>query len=93
MDAQYSHAHDAVTIVDRLPLLLMIGCSIVFGIFPGHFYDVIRSSVDPLLARIAVVEPLANQDREGLGVRREATAHAIAPRALRLPDDASRGEE
>ena len=101
MDAQYSHAHDAVSIVDRLPLLLMIGCSIVFGIFPGHFYDVIRSSVDPLLARIAVVAPLANQDRDGLGVRpaassaerREATAHAIAPRALRLTDDASRGEE
>ncbi|MGH7168562.1 MAG: complex I subunit 4 family protein [Nitrospiraceae bacterium] len=66
MEARYSHAHDAVTIVDRLPLLLMIGCSIVFGIFPGHFYDVIRSSVDPLLARIVVVAPLVSQSGGGL---------------------------
>src|SRR5437773_1102781 len=71
MDAQYSHAHDAVSIVDRLPLLLMIGCSIVFGIFPGHFYDVIRSSVDPLLARIAVVAPLAAENGDALRVTRD----------------------
>src|SRR5437773_2780567 len=71
MDAQYSHAHDAVSIVDRLPLLLMIGCSIVFGIFPGHFYDVILSSVDPLLARIAVVAPLAAENGDALRVTRD----------------------
>jgi len=71
MEARYSHAHDAVTTVDRLPLLLMIGCSIVFGIFPGHFYDVIRSSVDPLLARIVVVAPLAAEDGDELRVTSE----------------------
>ncbi len=74
MEAKYSHAHDAVTLVDRLPLLLMIGCSIVFGIFPGHFYDVIRSGVDPLLSRIIQVVPLAAQDRELVGVRPAASS-------------------
>lgn len=73
MEQKYSHAHDAVATVDRLPLLLMIACSIAFGIFPGHFYDVIRSGVDPLVTRITAVVPLAAQDREGLGVRREAS--------------------
>ena len=31
---EYSHAHDAVSLVDRLPLLMMIATSICFGIFP-----------------------------------------------------------
>jgi NADH-quinone oxidoreductase subunit M len=61
MPAQYRHSQDAITFVDRFPLLLMIACSISFGIFPGHFYDVIRSSVDPLLARIVTVTPLVSQ--------------------------------
>ncbi|WP_447973710.1 complex I subunit 4 family protein [Nitrospira sp. Kam-Ns4a] len=61
MDAHYTHAHDAVATVDRLPLLLMIACSITFGIVPGHFYDVIRSGVDPLVARITKVVPVAAQ--------------------------------
>jgi len=55
---EYSHARDAVGLVDRLPLLLMIGTSIFFGIFPVHFYHVIRSGVDPLIARITHVVPL-----------------------------------
>jgi NADH-quinone oxidoreductase subunit M len=59
MDAHYSHAHDAVTMVDRMPLLLMITCSITFGIFPGHFYKVIRAGTDPLVSRITQVTPLA----------------------------------
>ena len=37
-------------LVDRLPLLIMIATSIFFGIFPGHFYSIIRSGVDPLIA-------------------------------------------
>ena len=56
----YAHAHDAVAFVDRLPLLLMIACSISFFFFPGHFYSVIRSGVDPLIARITRVAPLAS---------------------------------
>ena len=67
MDVHYSHAHDAVTTVDRLPLLLMIACSITFGIFPGHFYDVIRAGVDPLIARITNVVPLAGQEHKAPG--------------------------
>jgi NADH-quinone oxidoreductase subunit M len=55
---EYSHAHDAVSFVDRLPLLMMIATSIFFGIFPGHFYNIIRSGVDPLIARITEVVPL-----------------------------------
>ncbi len=61
MDQKYSHTHDAVTWVDRAPLLIMIACSIGYGIFPGHFYSVIRAGVDPLLARIIEVTPLISQ--------------------------------
>ncbi|MGH7255367.1 MAG: complex I subunit 4 family protein, partial [Nitrospirales bacterium] len=57
MDEHYSHAHDAAIWVDRLPLLLLIACSVGFGIFPGRFIDVIGSTVDPLLARIHAVAP------------------------------------
>jgi NADH-quinone oxidoreductase subunit M len=59
MAEKYSHSHDAVTAVDRLPLLLMIAVSVGFGIFPGHLYTVVRSGVDPLIARITKVVPLA----------------------------------
>ena len=90
MEQKYSHAHDAVATVDRLPLLLMIACSIAFGIFPGHFYDVIRSGVDPLVTRITAVVPLAAQDREGLGVRREAKAQSITHDDMTLTDNPSR---
>lgn len=99
MEQKYSHAHDAVATVDRLPLLLMIACSIAFGIFPGHFYDVIRSGVDPLVTRITQVAPLASQNggaepREAsggpvafpgpTGPRREAKSLLVTPNPLRL---------
>ena len=61
MAEKYSHSHDAVAAVDRLPLLLMIAVSIGFGIFPGHLYSVVRSGVDPLIARITKVVPVAEQ--------------------------------
>ncbi len=76
MEAKYSHAHDAVTVVDRLPLLLMIGCSIAFGIFPGRFYDVIRSGVDPLVSRIIRVVPLASAEAAGAGPEAQVREHA-----------------
>ena len=59
MAEKYSHSHDAVTVIDRMPLLIMITVSISFGIFPGHLYSVVRSGVDPLIARITKVVPLA----------------------------------
>lgn len=65
MNQKYSHAHDAVGTVDRLPLLMMITISIGFGIFPMHLYEVVRSGVDPLIARITQVVPVAEGD-EGL---------------------------
>jgi NADH-quinone oxidoreductase subunit M len=68
MDIHYAHAHDAVGLVDRLPLLLMIGTSIIFGIAPGHFYHVIRAGVDPLLARIVHVAPLVSQTTQTGGL-------------------------
>jgi NADH-quinone oxidoreductase subunit M len=64
MAEKYSHSHDAVSAVDRLPLLLMIAVSIGFGIFPGHLYSVVRSGVDPLIARITKVVPVAEQSIE-----------------------------
>jgi len=36
--------------------------------------EVVRSGVDPLIARITRVVPLASQERETLGVKREATS-------------------
>ena len=53
------HAHDARGWVDRVPLLIMMGTSIIFGIFPGQLLHVIRSGVDPILARIIQVAPIA----------------------------------
>jgi len=61
MAEKYSHSHDAVAVVDRMPLLLMIMVSVSFGIFPGHLYSVVRSGVDPLIARITRVVPVAEQ--------------------------------
>ncbi|MBM4133833.1 MAG: NADH-quinone oxidoreductase subunit M [Nitrospira sp.] len=62
MDGHYSHAHDAVAMVDRVPLVLLITCSITFGLFPGHFYQVIRAGTDPLVSRITQVTPLTAQN-------------------------------
>ena len=76
MNEKYSHAHDAVSTVDRLPLLIMISVSIGFGIFPMHLYDVIRSGVDPLIARITRVVPL----------KRPGGQAEVRHRAVRLPD-------
>ncbi|MGE3151102.1 MAG: NuoM family protein [Nitrospiraceae bacterium] len=59
MDQHHSHAHDAVAAVDRVPFFLMMACSIGFFLFPGHFYSVVRSGVDPLVARISKVVPVA----------------------------------
>ncbi len=73
MDHKYSHAHDAVSAVDRLPLLIMIAVSVGFGIFPMHLYSVVRAGVDPLVAKITYVMPIA-ETGEGSGVRSEATA-------------------
>ncbi|MBS0170593.1 MAG: NADH-quinone oxidoreductase subunit M [Nitrospira sp.] len=61
MAEKYSHSHDAVAVVDRMPLLVMIMVSVSFGIFPGHLYSVVRSGVDPLIARITKVVPVAEQ--------------------------------
>ena len=60
------HAHDAHTWVDRVPLLIMMGTSIYFGIFPGPLLHVIRAGVDPILARIIQVAPIAAQVGSGL---------------------------
>ena len=73
MNQKYSHAHDAVSTVDRLPLLIMIAVSVGFGIFPMHLYDVVRSGVNPLVAKITLVVPVAKAD-DGLEVMGKATA-------------------
>ena len=44
----------------------MIGCSIFFGIFPMHFYNVVRSTVVPMLDRINQVAPMITQNTTGL---------------------------
>ncbi|HAN48397.1 MAG: NADH-quinone oxidoreductase subunit M [Nitrospira sp.] len=79
MAEKYSHSHDAVTVVDRMPLLIMITVSISFGIFPGHLYSVVRSGVDPLIARITKVVPVAEHPMN--------LPHATSPT---IPTSASR---
>jgi NADH-quinone oxidoreductase subunit M len=64
MEQKYSHSHDAVAVADRLPLLVMIAVSVGFGLFPMHLYNVVRSGVDPLVARITQVVPIASHDAE-----------------------------
>jgi NADH-quinone oxidoreductase subunit M len=77
MSQKYSHAHDAVGVVDRLPLLVMITVTVGFGLFPMHLYDVVRSGVNPLIARITQVVPVALEERETLNVKRGATDHSL----------------
>jgi NADH-quinone oxidoreductase subunit M len=66
LDPEYAHAADAKNWVDRMPLLLLIACSIILGIFPGHFYDVVQSTVGPMVDRINQVAPLVTQNTQGL---------------------------
>jgi NADH-quinone oxidoreductase subunit M len=66
LDPQYAHTADAKHWVDRMPLLLLIACSITLGIFPGHFYEVVRSTVEPMIDRINHVAPLITHNSQGL---------------------------
>jgi len=75
MDQKYSHAHDAVAVADRLPLLIMIAVSVGFFFFPMHLYNVVRSGVDPLIAKITHVVPIAGSGA-GFGVTREVPGPA-----------------
>jgi NADH-quinone oxidoreductase subunit M len=79
MAEKYSHSHDAVAFVDRLPLLVMIAVSIGYGLFPGHLYGVVRSGVDPLIAKITHVVPLAADGTgSGLEARDDGEAHMFS---------------
>lgn len=80
MNQKYSHAHDAVATVDRVPLLIMIAVSVGFGIYPVHLYDVVRSGVDPLVVKITHVVPVAQTDEES-GMRSKTTASGITSTA------------
>lgn len=97
MNQKYSHAHDAVGTVDRLPLLMMITISIGFGIFPMHLYEVVRSGVDPLIARITHVVPVAESDEGSRSVKTaaEITQPPAIPMVSNKPiaqvSEASRG--
>ena len=99
MSQKYSHAHDAVGVVDRLPLLVMIAVTVGFGLFPMHLYDVVRSGVNPLIARITQVVPVASDEPERLNVLRGATDnsretdHTAVPSHLArvTPHSSSRG--
>ena len=66
LSPEYAHANDTRHFVDRLPLILLIVCSITLGIFPNHFYEVVRSTVEPMLDRINQVTPLITQNSSGL---------------------------
>jgi NADH-quinone oxidoreductase subunit M len=89
MDQKYSHAHDAVSIADRLPILIMITVSIGFFFFPMHLYNVVRSGVDPLIAKITRVVPVASHESEQVGLKREAKAGSSPQNLAALPGDVS----
>jgi NADH-quinone oxidoreductase subunit M len=97
MEQKYSHSHDAVAVVDRLPLLIMIAVSIGFGLFPMHMYNVVRSGVDPLVAKITQVVPVAAEERGTLGVNRESSQGSSSSNLVssahtsRLTPDSLRG--
>ncbi len=61
MKAELAGAQDARSWQDRLPLVLMIACSLFYGLFPSQFIHVIRSGVIPLVDRIQQVGPLVSQ--------------------------------
>ena len=61
-----------------------------FFFFPMHLYNVVRSGVDPLIAKITRVVPVASQDREMLSVKREAQTGGVMNRPQDVSDNASR---
>jgi len=82
MAEKYSHSHDAVAVIDRLPLLIMITVSISFGIFPGHLYSVVRAGVDPLIARITKVVPLAEHPSNSPSAASPVSLRPTPPEAV-----------
>jgi len=66
LSPEFEHVRDTSEWVDRMPLLLMISASIFFGIFPMHFYNVVRSTVEPMLDRINQVAPAIAQNTAGI---------------------------
>jgi NADH-quinone oxidoreductase subunit M len=87
MDQKYSHSHDAVAVVDRLPLLIMIVVSVGFGLFPMHMYNVVRSGVDPLVAKITLVHPVSAGDPSPVDLASStAETSRVSSRAVRRPE-------
>jgi NADH-quinone oxidoreductase subunit M len=60
----------------------MICVSVGFGIFPMHLYNVVRSGVDPLIAKITEVVPVASQPADTLPTT--ALSEQLAARGVRL---------
>ena len=93
MNQKYSHAHDAVGTVDRLPLLMMITISIGFGIFPMHLYEVVRSGVDPLIVRITQVVPVADSGEGRRGVTAETAIPMVSNKPVPHASEVQGGQE
>jgi NADH-quinone oxidoreductase subunit M len=71
----------------------MIAVSVGFFFFPMHLYNVVRSGVDPLIAKITRVVPVASQERETLDVKREARVDSSPQNLAALPGDVSRSDQ
>lgn len=61
LNPNWVNLKDASPVVDRLPLLILIACTIFYGIFPSRFIEVIKSGVYPLLARFNETSPTITQ--------------------------------
>jgi NADH-quinone oxidoreductase subunit M len=78
MDRHYAHTHDAVAVVDRVPLYVMMACSIGFFVFPGHMLDVIGAGTRPLVARVTEVKAVAGAEQGG--AQTSARSHLASER-------------
>ncbi len=65
LSSSSAHAHDASPFVDRLPLVIMMACSLYFGFFPSQFIHVISSGVEPLVAKIQGVAEVVSLPPSG----------------------------
>src|SRR5438128_11096521 len=82
------HAHDAKALVARAPLLIMIFSSIMFGLLPGRLLDVIRSGVNPILARL--MELATGVCQHGRGHHQcPSTSPRVSAGACRCPQRSS----
>ena len=83
MQATKPVARGVARILSSRSLILV---SIGFGLFPMHMYNVVRSGVDPLVAKITLVHPVSAGDPAADLVSSAADASRLTSRTARRPE-------